>query len=38
VRDCTIKARNRGNVTLIYNGQQKKLKLKAGQTMPVKTW
>ena len=38
VRDCTIKARNRGNVTLIYNGQQKKLKLKAGQAMPVKTW
>ncbi len=38
VRDCTIKARNRGNVTLIYNGQQKKLKLKVGQTMPVKTW
>ena len=38
VRDCTIKARNRGKVTLIYNGQQKKLKLKAGQTMPVKTW
>ena len=38
VRDCTIKARNRGHVTLIYNGQQKKLKLKAGQTMPVKTW
>ena len=38
VRDCSIKARKSGTVTLIYNGQQKTLKLKAGQTMPVKTW
>ena len=38
VRDCSIKARKSGTVTLLYNGQQKTLKLKAGQTMPVKTW
>ena len=38
VRDCSIKARKGGTVTLLYNGQQKTLKLKAGQTMPVKTW
>ena len=38
VRDCSIKAHKGGTVTLLYNGQQKTLKLKAGQTMPVKTW
>ena len=38
VRYCSIKARKSGTLTLIYNGQQKSLKLKAGQTMPVKTW
>ena len=38
VRDCHIKANNAGTVTLLYNGQQKTLKLKAGQTLPVKTW
>ena len=38
VRYCSIKARRSGTVTLLYNGQQKTLKLKAGQTMPVKTW
>ena len=38
VRYCNIKARKSGTVTLIYNGQQKTLKFKAGQTMPVKTW
>ncbi|MBR2230522.1 MAG: glycoside hydrolase family 95 protein [Prevotella sp.] len=38
VRDCSIKALKGGTVTLLYNGQQKTLKLKAGQTMPVKTW
>ena len=38
VRDCSIKAHKSGTVTLLYNGQQKKLKFKAGQTMPVKTW
>ena len=38
VRDCTIKARRNGSVTLIYNGQQKTVKLKAGQTQNIKTW
>ena len=38
VRDCQIKAKNAGTVTLLYNGQQKTLKLKAGQTQNVKTW
>lgn len=38
VRSATIKAKKEGTVTLLYNGQQKTLKLKAGQTLPVKTW
>ncbi|MBO4721213.1 MAG: glycoside hydrolase family 95 protein [Prevotella sp.] len=38
VRDCSIKARKNGTVTLLYNGQQKTVKLKAGQTQPIKTW
>ncbi|MBQ2210439.1 MAG: glycoside hydrolase N-terminal domain-containing protein [Prevotella sp.] len=38
VRAATIKARKAGTVTLIYNNQRKTLKLKAGQTLPVKTW
>ena len=38
VRDCTIKSKKSGQVTLVYNGQQKTLKLKAGETQPVKTW
>ena len=38
VRTCSIKARKNGTVTLLYNGQQKTFKLKAGQTMPIKTW
>ncbi len=38
VRDASIKARNSGNVILLYNNQSKKLKLKAGQILPVKTW
>ena len=38
VRSCTIKARRNGTITLLYNGQRKTLKLKSGQTMPVKTW
>ena len=38
VRDCSIKARNSGTVILKYNGQQKTIKLKAGQTQNVKTW
>ena len=38
VRDCTIKARRNGSVTLLYNGQQKTVKMKAGQTQNIKTW
>ena len=38
VRNCEIKAKKAGTVTLLYNGQQKTLKFKAGQTLPVKTW
>jgi alpha-L-fucosidase 2 len=38
VRNCSIKARNNGTVTLCYNNQQKTVKLKAGQTQNIKTW
>ena len=38
VRDCSIKAKQNGTVTLLYNGQQKTIKLKAGQTQNIKTW
>ena len=38
VRECSIKARKNGTVTLFYNGQQKTVKLKAGQTQNIKTW
>lgn len=38
VRDCQIKAKNNSTVTLLYNGQQKTVKLKAGQMQNVKTW
>ena len=38
VRACQIKAKNNSTVTLLYNDQQKTVKLKAGQTQPVKTW
>ena len=38
VRGCSIKAKNSGTVILKYNGQQKIIKLKAGQTQNVKTW
>ena len=38
VRNAQIKARQAGTVTLLYNNQSKTLHLKAGQTMPVKTW
>lgn len=38
VRACQIKAKNNSTVTLLYNGQQKTVKLRAGQTQPVKTW
>ena len=37
VRDCQIKAKKNGTVTLLYNGQQKTVKLKAG-TNAIKTW
>ncbi len=38
VRDCHIKARKAGTITLVYNNQSKTFKIKAGQTLPVKTW
>ncbi len=38
VRAAQVKARKDGTVTLLYNQQRKTLKLKAGQTLPVKTW
>ena len=38
VRSCTIKAKKAGTVNLVYNGQQKTVKFKAGQTQNIKTW
>ena len=38
VRDCSIKAKKAGTVTLLFNGQQKTIKLKAGQEQNIKTW
>ena len=38
VRNCSIKAKKTGTITLLYNGQQKTVKLKAGQTQNIKTW
>ncbi len=38
VRDVELKASKGGTVTLLYNGQRKTFNMKAGQTMPVKTW
>ena len=38
VRSATLKALKKCTVNLLYNNQSKILKLKAGQTMPVKTW
>ena len=38
VRDCSIKSKTNSTVTLFYNGQQKTVKLKAGQTQNIKTW
>ena len=38
VRNCSIKAKNNGTVTLLYNGQQKTIKFKAGTTQNIKTW
>ena len=37
VCDCIIKAKKNGTVTLLYNGQQKKVKLKTGNNN-IKTW
>ena len=38
VRDCSIKAKKAGTINLLYNGQQKTVKFKAGQTQNIKTW
>ena len=38
VRGAHIKARKSGKVTLRYNGQSKTFNMRAGQTLPVKTW
>ena len=38
VRQCEIKARKDGKLTLMYNGQQKTVKTKAGKTQSIKTW
>ena len=38
VRSATLKAKKKCTVTLLYNNQSKTLKLKAGQTLPIKTW
>ena len=38
VRDCSITSKNNATVTLLYNGQQKTVKLKAGKTQSIKTW
>ena len=36
VTDYTIKAKTAGRVTLLLNGQQQSLKLKAGETKTIK--
>ena len=38
VRDCSIKAKTNSTVTLLYNGQQKTVKLKANKSQNIKTW
>ena len=38
VRDCSMKAKTNSTVTLLYNGQQKTIRLKAGKTQNIKTW
>ena len=38
VRDCNIKAKTNSTVTLLYNGQQKTVKLKANKSQNIKTW
>jgi len=37
VTTCSVKARRTGTVTLLYNGQQQTLKLKAGEMRNIKT-
>ena len=38
VRAATIKAKKSGIITLSYHHQSKKVKIKAGQTLPIKLW
>ena len=38
VRSCSITAKKTGTINLLYNGQQKTVKIKAGQTQNIKTW
>ena len=38
VRSAEIKAKKNATVTLLYNHQRKTFNMKAGQTLPVKTW
>ncbi len=38
VRDCSIKAKTNSTVILLYNGQQKTVKLKANKSQNIKTW
>jgi alpha-L-fucosidase 2 len=38
VRAATLKAKKKCKVTLLYNNQSKTFRIKAGQTLPVKTW
>jgi alpha-L-fucosidase 2 len=38
VRSATVKARKAGTITLFYNKQSKTFRIKAGQTLPIKTW
>ena len=38
VRDCNIKAKTNSTVILLYNGQQKTVKLKANKSQNIKTW
>jgi hypothetical protein len=38
VRNCSITGKNNSSVTLIYNGQQKTVRLKACKKQNIKTW
>ena len=38
VHNCTIKAKNDGLVSLLYNGIERTIRLKAGETKNIKTW